>query len=65
MRYDLKEILERRYLVYETEHPEDIRNGKAIFIDCKEEMIMITYKGEILAIYRKDNNCYRCVRGLF
>ena len=58
------EVLERYYPVYEVMNREDIVNGKPLKLDREDEYILCTDKDEALAVYRKDNGVYRCVRGL-
>ena len=49
------------------ENIDDVKNGKKIRIDSDEEMILLTHKNEVLAIYEKDEeqHTYRCLRGLW
>ena len=63
--HNLLELLENRYSTYEYENIDDIKNGKRIKIDCDEERIIITNNNELLAIYEKVNDEYRCLRGLW
>ena len=55
------------YPKYEVENIDDVKNGKKIRIDSDEEMILLTHKNEVLAIYEKDEeqHTYRCLRGLW
>ena len=43
----------------------DVRNGKPLKLDNREEIVFITHEGEVLAAYEKDGEIYRCKRGLW
>lgn len=62
--HDLYDVLSLKYECYETNTPEDIRNGKRITINSKSYRILISYQKKALAIYERDGIEYRCVRGL-
>ena len=62
--HDLLDVLKGRYQTYETDKPEDIINGKRIKIDSIEEKLLIVNDGKLLAIYGKDMDEYKCLRGL-
>ena len=58
------DVLSRYYPVFETDRKEDILNGKPLRIDLEADMILCASDREALAIYRKEGDLYRCVRGL-
>jgi len=63
--HNLKNLLIKRYPGFEVEDEKAIRSGKEFKADCEAERIFL-YKGEeALAIYEKERDIYRCVRGLF
>lgn len=64
-RHDLLELLEKRYKVIDIENDADVRNGKRIILDCDDDRVVLKHNSELLAIYEKDNNEYKCVRGLW
>lgn len=64
--HNLYDVLSKRYKVYETNKPEDIKNGKPLNIEFNDnELLVIDNEKNCLAIYRKENNIFRSVRGLF
>ena len=63
--HSLMEILSSRYKTYEVNNDIDIKNGKRIKIDSNEEFILLTYKNEALAMYKKDGEEYKSARGLW
>lgn len=63
--HDLYEILSKQYETIEYENIDDIKNGKKIKLDSNNEEVLICHDKEVLAIYKKDNNLYRCLRGLW
>lgn len=44
---------------------EDIKNGKRIALSCQEEKVLLVYQNTPLAVYEKEDEKYRCVRGLW
>lgn len=64
-KHDLLDILAKRYKVIDYANEKDILNGKRIKLDCEEEMVVITHNGKLLAMYGKDNDVYRSIRGLW
>lgn len=62
--HSLLEILERRYKTIEAINPLDIMNGKKLKLDLEEEKILFKYNNDVLAIYQKEDDIYRCLRGL-
>ncbi|MDO4198013.1 MAG: tRNA pseudouridine(55) synthase TruB [Erysipelotrichaceae bacterium] len=63
--HDLLELLSLRYKKIETDNEADIKNGKKIKLDCDDEMVIITHDNKLLAVYGKDNDTYRCIRGMW
>ena len=60
------DILEDKYVRYEIDSVEDVKNGKKLKLDIDEPYLLLTNQEEILAIYEKrDDLLYHCVRGLF
>lgn len=59
-------VLNPEWKLIETDREEDVRNGKRIFLSCKEDHIILTHEGTVLAAYERENGKkFRCVRGLF
>lgn len=63
--HDLLEILGSRYIKFEVNNVEDIKNGKRISIDSNEDLIVITHNNELIAMYKKDGDYYSSARGLW
>ena len=63
--HDLYELLSLRYKSIEVEDDKKIKDGKPIKLNCDEEEVLISHNKEVLAIYKKDKDVYRCLRGLF
>lgn len=55
------------YPKIEIESVIDVKNGKKIRCDSEEDLVLLTYNNEVLAIYEKDDeqHTYRCLRGLW
>ena len=53
------------YPYVEMEDVSDVRNGKPLKLNNREEIVFITHEGEVLAAYEKDGEIYRCKRGLW
>ena len=62
--YDAYEILSNRYEIYEVINEDDVLNGKKLEINNDNEYLLMCHNKKALAIYKKDGNIYRCVRGL-
>ena len=62
--YTMYDILSKYYYVYNVSNRKAIINGKPLKLDLDEEMILCVDNGEALAIYKKEDGLYRCVRGL-
>ena len=63
--HSLYELLSLRYPVVEYEDIDSIRNGKKIKLDSDAEQVLICSGEEALAIYEKEDDRYRCLRGLW
>ena len=62
--HDVYDILKRKYVSYEVTNKEDIINGKRVKVESCEDKLLMVYEGSVLAMYQKDGNEYRCLRGL-
>jgi len=62
--HDLYDVLSLRYKTVEVENEEPIINGRRIKIECSDNKVLIVKDKQALAIYEKDNDEYKCVRGL-
>lgn len=59
-------VLNPEWKLIETDKEEDVRNGKRIQLNCKEDQVILTSKSIILAAYKREKgNQFKCVRGLF
>ena len=63
--HDLLDVLSKRYKQYDVANIEDIMNGKRIKINSNEEKLIIVHDSKLLAMYQKDGNEYKCIRGLW
>ena len=63
--HDLLDVLSKRYKQYDVENIKDIMNGKRIKINSNEEKLIIVHDSKLLAMYQKDGNEYKCIRGLW
>ena len=61
---DSYDILSKYYYVYEVTNEFDVLNGKPLKLGLNEDKILCVKDKKALAIYKKDNDIYRCVRGL-
>lgn len=62
--HNLFDFLKKYYNSYEVSNRQDIINGKRIIINSNDSRLLITNDNELLAIYEKDGNEYKCLRGL-
>ena len=64
--HSLCELLEKRYVTVEVEDDRDIRNGKALSLDCGAERVFLK-KGEtpLAVCERREDGKYHSLRGLF
>ncbi|MBP5280630.1 MAG: tRNA pseudouridine(55) synthase TruB, partial [Erysipelotrichaceae bacterium] len=63
--HDVSELLMKRYETVGYEPLSDVYNGKRIKINCDSEKVVIVKDDEAIAIYEKDGDTYRSVRGLW
>ena len=63
--YDLYDLLKDKYEVIDYDPLEDIYNGKRIRLNCDCNRVLIARDNEAIAIYEKDNDVYKSVRGLW
>ncbi|MCR4633995.1 MAG: tRNA pseudouridine(55) synthase TruB [Erysipelotrichaceae bacterium] len=63
--HDLYDLLASRYEVVEDFDEKDVRNGKRIEINGKKDQILMAKDHQALAIYERDGDAYKCVRGLW
>ena len=64
-KHNLSDLLKKRFPVIDYAEIKDIYNGKKIRLDCEFEKVLIAHGNEALAIYERDGEIYRCVRGLW
>lgn len=62
--HNLIEIMSSRYRTLEYSPIEDIINGKRIILDIDDDRVIIVKDGTLYALYEKDGNEYKCLRGL-
>ncbi len=62
---DPLEFMKEYYHEYITNKPDDIYNGKKIKINSNHQRLIISYDNKLIAIYEKDGEYYRSLRGLF
>ena len=63
--HNLFELLSKRFHTINYEDIDAIKNGKAIQLNSNEDRVLIVNNDEVLAIYEKNNDVYKCVRGLW
>ncbi|MDO5440660.1 MAG: tRNA pseudouridine(55) synthase TruB [Erysipelotrichaceae bacterium] len=64
--HSLYEVLKERYYTYVVDDPKAIKDGKPQKLDIDTmEVLLVDKDSNCLAIYRKENDVYRSVRGLF
>ena len=63
--HDLFELLSKRYRTVDYPDPEVIKNGKRIKLEEDADRVLICHNNEALAIYEKDHDEYKTVRGLW
>lgn len=63
--HDLYGLLSKRYPVFEGFEEKDVLNGKRISVASSENKILMAKDDRALAIYEKDGDAYKCVRGLW
>lgn len=62
--HNIYELLSTRYKVVNYENIEDIKNGKRIKLNETDDRVLICKDEIVYAVYEKDNDEYKCVRGL-
>ena len=63
--HDLYDLLSKRYEVFEDFDEKDVLNGKKLLIESDQPRLLMTKNHEALAIYEKDGDLYRSLRGLW
>lgn len=63
--HSLLDTLARQYKTVEIENISDVYNGKRLMIDADEDRLLITHRGELIAIYSKDGDGYKSTRGMW
>ena len=63
--HDVLDIMKDHFECIEYEHTEDIKNGKRIRLDTQSDRVLITSNNKVLAVYEKDGDSFRSVRGLW
>ena len=63
--HDLYDLLSKRYEVFEDFDEKDVLNGKKLVIESDQPRLLMTKNHEALAIYEKDGDLYRSLRGLW
>ena len=62
---DLYDLLSKRYEVFEDFDEKDVLNGKKLLIESDQSRLLMAKNHEALAIYEKDGDLYRSLRGLW
>lgn len=63
--HNLYDVLSKKYYVYNVLDAKPIMDGKPIKTNLKQEEILVCKDQMCLAIYKKDKDIFRSVRGLF
>lgn len=63
--HDLYDLLSKRYEVFEDFDEKDVLNGKKLLIESDQSRLLMAKNHEALAIYEKDGDLYRSLRGLW
>ena len=63
--HDLYDLLSKRYEVFEDFDEKDVLNGKKLLIESDQPRLLMARNHEALAIYEKDGDLYRSLRGLW
>lgn len=58
------DVLSMYYPIYQVDNKNDVINGKSLKLNLDYEQILCVDNQEVLAIYYKDGELYRCKRGL-
>lgn len=60
------EIIDPRYPLLEVSDPVPVYHGKPVSMETGEDIVLLTYEGEILAAYeRRTEREFHCLRGLW
>ena len=62
--HELYDVLSRRYKTFVVDNADDVMNGKRLKIESDEEYLLICDEEKLIAMYGKDGDEYRCIRGL-
>ena len=63
--HDLYDLISKRYEVFEDFDEKDVLNGKKLLIESDQSRLLMAKNHEALAIYEKDGDLYRSLRGLW
>ena len=64
--HTLYEVLANLYETIDYPNVADIKIGKKIRLNCKDDKVLLVNNGEVLAVYkRKEEDLFACARGLF
>ncbi len=63
--HDLYDLISKRYEVFEDFDEKDVLNGKKLLIESDQPRLLMAKNHEALAIYEKDGDLYRSLRGLW
>lgn len=63
--HDVYELLSKKYECIEYENIDDIYNGKRIHLESDNDRVLITHNNEAIAIYEKEYDIYKSIRGLW
>ena len=63
--HDLYDLLSKRYEIFEDFDEKDVLNGKKLLIESDQSRLLMAKNHEALAIYEKDGDLYRSLRGLW
>ena len=63
--HDLYDLLSKRYKAFEDFDEKDVLNGKKLLIESDQPRLLMAKNHEALAIYEKDGDLYRSLRGLW
>lgn len=63
--HDVYELLSKKYECIEYENIDDIYNGKRIHLESDNNRVLITHNNKAIAIYEKEYDIYKSIRGLW
>jgi tRNA pseudouridine55 synthase len=64
-KHDIYDLLKKRYEVCEDFEESDVCNGKKLKIASNASKLLMAKHGKAFAIYERDGDVYRCLRGLW